>query len=199
MSESFLSVEPRIEDYWRAIILFGRNVASYKFSLANALIELKASSGQLVKLDELAGPFSRHLCDHLRTAEKQGTSSSSKFLDACRKFNSGELTNEQLIEHTVRYGFNNVIDAFHVIGRDSIPRRFFIDERQGNGGVRITDEFSALLSGHQAENLPVEAEARWRLVERAWILGLSRNLLSVSYDSATETLFTLIRSIVVRA
>jgi hypothetical protein len=97
---------------------------------------------------------------------------------------------EQLIAHTLRYGFNNVIDAFHVIGRDPIPRRFFIDERLGNNGIRITDEFSELLSGYQADNLPGEAEARWRLVERAWSLGLSRNLLSVSYDSATETLFT---------
>ena len=49
MNASFLAVEPRIEDYWRAIILFGLNVASYKFSLANALLELKASSGQLIK------------------------------------------------------------------------------------------------------------------------------------------------------
>jgi hypothetical protein len=172
-------------------MLFGLNVASYKFSLANALLELKASSGQLIKLEDLAVPFSRNLCNHLRTAEKQGTSSSSKFLDACRKFNAGELTNNQLIEHTMRYGFNNVIDAFHVIGRKPIPPKFFIDERKPNNGIRITDEFSKLLSGYQAANLPGEADARWRLVERAWSLGLSRNLLSVSYDSEAETLFTV--------
>jgi hypothetical protein len=136
MSESFLATEPRLEDYWRAIILFGRNVASCRFSLANALLELKATSGQLIKHEELAAPFSRHLCDHLRTADKQGTFSSSKFLDACRKFNAAELTKEGLIENILRYGFNNVIDAFPVIGRDPIPRKFFIDERQCNNGIR---------------------------------------------------------------
>jgi hypothetical protein len=94
MIEAFLASHPSLEDYWRAIILFGRNVASYKFSLAESLLELKASSGQLVKLDELAGPFSRYLCSHLRIADKQGTFRTSKFLDACRKFNAGELTNE---------------------------------------------------------------------------------------------------------
>jgi hypothetical protein len=139
----------------------------------------------------LAVPFSRHLCNHLRSADKQGTFSSSKFLDACRKFNAGELTNDELLEHTVRYGFNNVVDAFHVIGRDPISRRFFMDERRNNNGIRITDEFSELLTSCQADNFPREAEARWRLVETAWSLGLSRNLLSVSYDSASETLVTL--------
>jgi hypothetical protein len=29
----FLEVQPSIENYWRALILFGRNVASYKFAL----------------------------------------------------------------------------------------------------------------------------------------------------------------------
>jgi hypothetical protein len=190
MTEVFLPAQPSLEDNWRAIILFGRNVASYKFSLAQALLELKAPSGRLIKLDELAGPFSRHICDHLRVADRQGTFGSSKFLDACRKYNRGELTQDQLTEHTVRNGFNNVIDAFHVVGRDALPRRFFVDERQGNNGIRITDEFSGLVAGCQADNLPHEAEARWRLVETAWSLGVSRNIIVVSYDSDSENLFT---------
>ncbi len=50
MSVSFVSKEPLLEDYWRGIILLGRNVASYKFALANSLLELKPKSGQLIKL-----------------------------------------------------------------------------------------------------------------------------------------------------
>lgn len=34
MSE-FYEIEPSLENYWRAVILFGRNVASYKFALPN--------------------------------------------------------------------------------------------------------------------------------------------------------------------
>ena len=41
-AEEFLSQEPRLEDYWRGIILFGRNVASYKFALAKTLLDLNA-------------------------------------------------------------------------------------------------------------------------------------------------------------
>jgi hypothetical protein len=101
MSEEFLATHPLIEDYWRAIILFGLNAASYKFSLANALFDLKASSGKLVTFDELAVPFSRHIYDHLKIEEKQSTSPGSRFLDSCRKSNSGEITETELVEQTV--------------------------------------------------------------------------------------------------
>ena len=85
---------PTLEDQWRAIILFGRNVASYKFALAKALLEVKPSSGSLVKLEELALPFALHVCEHLRLEDKQATSASSAFLDGCRKFNEGALDRE---------------------------------------------------------------------------------------------------------
>jgi hypothetical protein len=183
---------PTLEDYWRGIILLGRNVASYKFALAKALLELRPVAGQLVKLDELALPFARHVAAHLKLG-KQGTFGSSQFLDACRRFNEDGDT-DRLVEQTVRLGFNNVIDAFHVIGRGDIPQRFFMDARQGDGGIRITDEFTALLEGQQAGNLPTEVESRWRLVETAWELGVSRSLLAIDYDPATEALFAVERS-----
>ena len=39
MSE-FYEIEPSFENYWRSVILFGRNVASYKFALAKSLYNL---------------------------------------------------------------------------------------------------------------------------------------------------------------
>ena len=97
-----------MEDYWRGIILFGRNVASYKFALAKTLLDLNAQSGQLLKLSELAPAFAGHIAEHLKIADKQATSGSSQFLDACRKFNSGEITQDRLTDETVRRGFANV-------------------------------------------------------------------------------------------
>ena len=191
MSEPFIHYRPRPEDYWRGIIMFGRNVASYKFALGRALLDLAPSPGQLVTLEELAVPFSAHLCEHLRTVDKQGTFRGSRFLDACRQANAGQLDQEALVATTVRLGFNNVIDAFHVIGRDEVPLRFFVDERGTASGIRITDAFAQLTLGDQASNLPQETEARWRLVETAWELGVARALVAVDHDPATEMLFAL--------
>lgn len=185
----FTDTDPTLDSYWRAIILFGRNVASYKFALANALLEIAPEERELVKLDELAKPFSRHLCAHLLQTDTQGTSGASKFLDQCRAFNRGEISENELIEATVRRGFNNVIDAFHVVAGAETPERFFIDERRESGGIRVTDRLFELLDLAQASNLQHEVEARWRLVETAWELGISKQLIAVQADHTGQELY----------
>jgi hypothetical protein len=145
----------------------------------------------IVTLEELAEPYSRYLTEHLKIAGKQTTSSSSRFLDSCKKFNSGELSKDELIAITVKLGFNNVISAFHNVNRGEIPVRFYTDERNSRTkGIRLTDNLLRLLEEYQYQNLPHEVEARWRLVETAWELNISRNLIAVSYDDQDGLLFT---------
>jgi len=189
VTTEFTAAEPTRENYWRSIILFGQNVQSYKFALGKALLGLSSGGNDLITLKDLAVPYSRHLAEHLKHSDKQGTSPSSQFLDSCRGFNRGEKSEQDLIETTVRLGFNNVIDAFHIVNGDEIPTRFFLDERRENRGIRLTTEFHQLLEGEHSDNLPQEAEARWRLVETAWDLGVSRNLLEIKFDSEGERLF----------
>ena len=186
----FYELNPSNENYWRAIILFGRNVASYKFALAKSLYDLRGRDNDLVTLEELAPSFAKHLCEHLKTNDKQATSSSSKFLDYCRQFNRGEITHEDLIDVTKRYGFNNVIDAFHNVHNKDIDNRFFYDERKTNGGIRLSDNFYQIAESSSFYDLNKETESRWRLVETAWELGLSRNVIQVAYDEHDEFLHT---------
>jgi hypothetical protein len=185
----FLEVNPSREDYWRSVVLFGLNVASYKFGLAKSLLELAPTDQNFIRLDELAVPFARNLAEHVAIANKQATSSSSRFLDSIRKFNSGEIDHDVLIKQTVSLGFNNVIDAVHVVNRAPIPVRFFTDERNQRGGIVITDELFKLKESIQFANLSPEAEGRWRLVETAWHLKLNPALLTVRYDPASSLLF----------
>lgn len=189
-SPRFIPKDPQIEDYWRGIILFGRNVASYKFALAKTLLELNPQSGQLLKLSDLAPSFAKHVCDHLKNAPKQSTSASSSFLNACRRYGIEDDDLERLNSETIKLGFVNVIDAFHVVGSAEVSQKFYIDERKENGGIRITDEFSILVNGTQSSNLALEVESRWRLVERAWELGVSKSLISVEHDESNNQLFT---------
>jgi hypothetical protein len=134
----FTEVHPCLESYWRAVILFGRNVASYKFALAKSLIELAGRPDDLVPPEDLATPFSRHLCEHLKGSDRQGTFARSRFLDACRKFNAGEVDQQRLVDETAKLGFVNVIDAFHVVHDGEVGVRFFADERKGpRKGIRL--------------------------------------------------------------
>lgn len=186
----FYEIEPTIENYWRAVILFGKNVASYKFALAQSLIDLHAKPNDLITLEQLAEPFSKALCSHLQHSPKQITSKSSKFIDACVAYNQNQIDRDTLIGTTVKLGFNNVIDAFHNVNSGEIEKRFFIDERRQNKGIRITDNFYHLTESNQFDSFRNETEARWRLVEQGWRMGVSRNLIAVEYDPELKTLFT---------
>ncbi len=190
----FYQADPTLENYWRGVILFGRNVASYKFALAHALYEVDKSASDLVTLEQLAVPFSRHLCQHLLTAPKQITSRGSKYLEACAQFNRGEIMQDKLTETTVRLGFNNVIDAFHNVNAGEIEKRFFLDERKTHGGIRLTENLYRLSERQQYQNLARETTARWNLVEQAWTMGISRNLLAVEYDAESQLLFSRVNA-----
>lgn len=185
---------PSVEDCWRGVVLYGKNTASYKFALATALLEISPKSGQLLKLEDLAPVFAGHIARHLVDSPKQITATNGRFLRACLEFNEGKDLSK-LVDATVAHGFNNVIDAFHMVSSTPVAHRFYIDERKENRGIRITDEFSKLMDGIYIDNLGQEAGARWRLVETAWNLGLSANLLSVQHDVDLEEMFVQDRNL----
>lgn len=175
----FLGHSPTPAEDFRGIVLFGRNVASYKFALAKSLIELAEAGRDRASLQELAVPFSRHLVAHIAQSPKQTTSNSSQFLQACQAFHEGRLDETGLIDQTVRLGFNNVIDAFHVVGDGDVGTRFFVDERKSPlNGIRLTDQLQVLTQTEGRSLLP-EVEARWRLVEAAWDLGLDTSMIAM--------------------
>ena len=60
-------MQPKIrnEARWRALILFGLNVATYKFAFAQALLDVAKSGQSTVSLDQLSLPYARHLIRHL--------------------------------------------------------------------------------------------------------------------------------------
>ncbi len=185
----FYEIEPSLENYWRSIILFGRNTASYKFALAKSLYDLKNDNATFITLDKLAISFSKHISEHLIICDKQATSSSSPLLNACRDFNANKISQNRLIELTVQHGFKYVIDAFHIVHDGELPTRFFIDERKSKGGIVLTDAFFKLGEQYQYNNLADETEARWRLVETAWELNLPKHLIQIDYKEETSEFF----------
>lgn len=187
----FVGDAPSLEDCWRGIILFGKNAASYKFALAQSLLELAPRGKSLIALEELAEPFARHTLEHLRLCDRQSqqTNVPYPFLEACRRYNQSEMSYEELVAITAKEGFKVVLDKFHNVNSSEIPARFFAKERRGSKAIALTDELFRMLEGNQGLNLPAEVEARWRLVETAWELKVSRNLLCVNYDAEGELLF----------
>lgn len=193
--EEYQRVDKLPESYWRSIILFGQNSASYKFALGKSLIELARAGKDSVTLNELSIPFSKHLCQHLAHSPKQATNKSSQFLGVCRRYNEGAASYDELIETTTAKGFVNVIDAFHRVNRADVPLRFYEkDYARGHKRIILTDQLFELAESAQGSNLLSETESRWNLVETAWEMGVSTHLLRIDYDDGTKTLSAVDRT-----
>ncbi len=188
MSNSFIPRDPTVEDCWRGIILYGDNSATYKFALAESLLQLNPQAGQLVKMEDLAPVFGNAIASHIGHSPKQGTRP-GKFQESVKKFNSDGDT-DALVKATLKGGFTNVIKAFHNVNSSEVLHKFFIDERSINKGLRITDEFSKLTESTQVGNITQEVDSRWRLVETAWNIGVSSNHLVVQHDHQLGEIFT---------
>lgn len=171
-------------------MLFGRNVACYKFALAKSLLELAAEETTFVSLEDLAMPYSRHVIEHLANCDAQSQKSDKPypFLEACRQFNQQQIDRDRLMQTTAKEGFKVVLDKFHNVGGDTLPVRFYEKQR---GGITLTDELFRLHELQNADSLPWEIEARWKLVELAWSVSLPLVAVGVTvgYDSEAKFLF----------
>ena len=50
------------KSYWRSIILYGRDVASYEFALGGVLLNLARDERELVPLEDLAVAYAAAVC-----------------------------------------------------------------------------------------------------------------------------------------
>ena len=168
---------------WRSILLFGSNTACYKFALGGALLEVATAGSESIRVQgDLAVPFAKRLCDHLKIEDRQAINPSSSFLAACRQYNSEEIDLDTLVSSTISQGFRYVFDAFHQVAGEDVPQRFFTLE--GSVGNRVIHPTEQLLGINNlaAAVLEAEVEARWRIVETAWSIGVSAQLLDVQMD-----------------
>ncbi|WP_366185354.1 HNH endonuclease [Flavobacterium ovatum] len=190
MLTKFQINDPSIESQWRAIILFGKNSATYKFAFAKALLETIEKEKTKISLEELSIPFANSIVDHLQKSDKQGNSVTSTFLEGCRGFIKGDMKPEDLYRLTEKYGFVNVIDAFQNVNGGAVSNTFY--EKNFIGGKKeivITDNLLKIKELFQYRNLNQEVEARWNLVETAWNLKINPNLLEVNYDEEKSLFF----------
>ena len=96
MKINFQENDLSLESQWRAIILFGKNSATYKFAFGKALLQLVSKETNSISLKELSPLYVNYILDHIKQNDKQGNSNSSTFLNACREFNNDKITYENI-------------------------------------------------------------------------------------------------------
>ena len=163
-------------------MIITRNTACYKFSLAESIIDFAKQGKTEVTLDELATPYASNICKHIIKSSRQATNASSTFLEACASYSKQEITKEKLHATTLKNGFTYVLDAFHNVNGGNLPLKFF---DKADKKLILTDELLKI-ANNNSDDLLSENEARWNLVETAWKLNVSSNLLRVRYDELSE-------------
>ena len=182
--------DPSLESQWRALILFGKNSATYKFAFAKSLLELVNSETTKISLTDLSKPFSKNIIEHLKINDKQGNSKSSSFLNVCRRHIKGKISDNELWAKTEKLGFVNVVDAFQNLNGAEIPDIFYEKNyKSGNKEIIIKDNLLKLKESFHFHNFNQEVEARWNLVETAWNLKINPKLLEVKYDEEKSLFF----------
>lgn len=190
MITKFQINDPTLESQWRAIILFGKNSATYKFAFAKSLLSLIEDEKTKISIVDLAIPFANSIVEHLKKNDKQGSARSSKFLDGCRNYINNIISQEELYALTEKYGFVNVIDAFQNVNGGKIPNPFYEKNyNQSKKEIVITDNLLKIKELFQYRNFEQEVDARWNLVETAWTLQIDPNLLEVKYDENKSLLY----------
>ncbi|NAZ53260.1 HNH endonuclease [Vibrio toranzoniae] len=161
------------EDYFKGIILFGLNAATYKMGLAQVLINAARNDINSFDWGELS---SNYFDSYLHRLEKnpmpqQGNPNRlTKMERIVKEFQIGEVTREGAIKKVAENAFVDVVPRFQTIGTDkNIVSECFYEIDMGNRLI-IKDSLLSLTS-EQLDMLEAEVLARWGLLEGAFSIN----------------------------
>lgn len=176
MSEKFSD-----QDYWKAIILYGLNTATYKLAFAHSLLDFSAQGKNAVDWSELADKFLNKYIARLSTQDPMpqlGLPGRLTVMErVVAKLKAGTISPSQGVEEVALAGLNDVVPRFQTINSDPkfIGARFF--EIDHGRKIILTDHLHNLASSTTGE-LREEIDARWALLEGAFLIKNSNWSLS---------------------
>ncbi|TNP14134.1 HNH endonuclease [Bacillus tropicus] len=155
------------EDFWRTIILYGLNQATYKIALGQSLIRFSEQQRNVVSMNELAEDFFDMYLERLKNGKPQlATPNRQTAMERIiNSYNIGKLTRSQAIEKVEREAFNDVIDRFHTVDSLQVPMKFY---EKTDKGIVIFDNVFEIFSDNNNFELRNELDARWDLLESAF-------------------------------
>ena len=161
----------------RTLVLFGRNVSTYKFALCHTLMNL--SSRSELSYEDIKDPFMRIIVDHYKKNPNQFNAGENKLTAQIALYIKDSCSWDELLTVAEKSIFNNVFDAFQNVGKGTIDDNYRLFEHDKTSKKLIlTDNLNLVLEDEKVKNYIInENEARWQIVEEAWACKLSPNLL----------------------
>lgn len=151
------------DDFWRAIILYGLNQATYKIVLGQSLIRFTEQQKSFISMNEVAEDFFDIYLERLRDGEPQLVIPNRQA--TMKRIVNDKITRTKAIERIEREAFNDVIERFHTVDRLETPMRFY---EKTDKGLIIFNSIYDIFSNHKNFEQINELNARWDLLESAF-------------------------------
>jgi len=175
-------------DYWKGIILYGLNSATYKMALGKVLLDSVKEEKNVISWNELSEAYLKLYQDRLanNAMPQQGNPTRlTKMERIVQDILLGNLDHSQAVGKVSAEAFSDVIPRFQTIGTDrAIVKNHFYEIDYGN---KLTLKDSLLnLGENDFTGLEEEIHARWALLEGAF---------SISHDQQQYQLANDVREI----
>jgi 5-methylcytosine-specific restriction endonuclease McrA len=182
-------------DFWRAIILYGFNEATYKIALGQCLIRFTEQDKTFISMNDLAKEFFDLYHERLKSNKPQLATPHrrtvmERIIDL---YNLGSITKEKAIEKVEIEAFRDVVPRFHNVNYSVIPVKFY---EHSTRGLTLSDNLFNIFKSSEKESLTLETLSRWDLLEAAFMIrrnnhelcnDVRRLYLSKGYDRSDVT------------
>ena len=163
--------EPTSKDFWRAVILYGSNMSTYKMGLGHLLINYANKNLQKVSLRDLSEDFLTLYQDRTKSGKPQGR---RKIVDGVEKgltyveqesmkIEQDDKSREKSIDAVLKNSLENmVLKKFHTLFKRQIPEPFYVTT---DSHLILQDNLLNLFTDKQNSVMNSELLSRWDLLE----------------------------------
>lgn len=158
------------KDYWKGIVLYGLNQATYKIALGKTILELTSLGKETIDWNQLSKAYLDNYIDRLKKHPLPQQSNPTRKTKMERIINSlkwGSINYATAISIVAKEAFQDVIPRFQTIGTDKkiVGERFY--HFSFGKKLYIHDSTFKIVEESRPE-LIEELDARWGLLEAAF-------------------------------
>lgn len=156
------------DEYWKALVLYGLNQATYKIALGKVLLKLAHEGKTSVTWNDLADEFLSQYRIRLESTDmpQQNNPSRKTVMETIVSKVKAGLDYDSAVTEVGRKGFNEVIPRFDtLLGLDETKAMFY--EFDFGKSILLKDSIHSLVEV-KFDELNTELDARWGLLEGAF-------------------------------
>ena len=160
-------------DYWKGIVLYGLNQATYKIALGKTILELASQNKETIDWNQLSKVYLDTYIERLKTnynPQQSNPSRKTKMERIIDSLNKEMINYEEALNLVATEAFNDVVPRFQTIGTDKniVGERFYHFDF---GKKLYLHDSTFLINKNLKQELTDELDARWSLLEGAFTLA----------------------------